>query len=83
MKFAKGLGLIVAEQYGHALTRITLSSGDKGAVTRLSSDVDEPTSLELAEGSAWVSEGQLSNLTGTATTPLDLPFRVRRIPLPK
>ena len=77
-----GLGLIVAEQYGKALSRITLA-GNQGTVTRLQEGLDDPSSVEIAEGSAWVSEGQLSAITVPNSPPAKLPFKVRRVELPQ
>ena len=82
MKYVSGLGLIIAEQYGKAVSRITLS-GSTGAVTRLQDGLADPSSVEIAEESAWVSEGQLSALTVPGAPPAQLPFKVRRVQLPK
>jgi sugar lactone lactonase YvrE len=83
LKFVSGLGLIVAEQYGKALSRITLSGAGLGAVTRLQEGLADPSSVEIAEESAWVSEGQLSTLVTPGAPPPTLPFKVRRVQLPK
>ena len=39
--------------------------------------------VEIAEGSAWVSEGQLSAVTVPNSPPAKLPFKVRRVQLPQ
>jgi hypothetical protein len=74
---------VVVEQYGTAVSRIALSTDGRGTVTKLQEGLKDPTSVELAEGSAWVSESQLSHLTSTTPPPLELPFRVRRVSLPE
>ncbi|WP_224364817.1 SMP-30/gluconolactonase/LRE family protein [Hyalangium versicolor] len=82
LQYVDGLGLIVAEQYGKALSRIALS-GNQGTVTRLQEGLEDPSSVEIAEGSAWVSEGQLSAITVPNSPPAKLPFKVRRVSLPR
>lgn len=82
LQYVDKLGLIVAEQYGKALSRIALS-GNLGTVTRLQDGLDDPSSVEIAEGSAWVSEGQLSAVTVPNSPPAKLPFKVRRVQLPQ
>ncbi|HZI12760.1 MAG TPA: hypothetical protein VE153_20430 [Myxococcus sp.] len=83
LKYSATAGLIVSEQYASAVSRITLSADGRGTVTRLQQGLKDPTSVELAEGSAWVSESQLSHLTGNPPPPLVPPFRLVRVPLPR
>ncbi len=54
-----------------------------GEVTTIANHLDYPTSLVVVDGAAWVTEGQLARLLGTDKTPANLPFSVRRIPLPE
>lgn len=82
LQYMNGRGLIVAEQYGKAVSHIALAD-NRGTVTRIQEGLDEPSSLVIAEESAWVSEGQLSALTVPNAPPAELPFKVRRVPLPK
>ncbi|QSQ26020.1 hypothetical protein JY651_14305 [Pyxidicoccus parkwayensis] len=84
LKFSSSVGLVVSEQYASAVSRIALNSDGSGTVTKLVEGLADPTSVELAEGSAWVSESQLSHVTGGSNAPpLTLPFHVRRVSLPK
>ncbi|MCP3142383.1 SMP-30/gluconolactonase/LRE family protein [Pyxidicoccus xibeiensis] len=83
LKHSASAGLVVVEQYGTAVSRIALGADGRGAVTKLQEGLKDPTSVELAEGSAWVSESQLSHLTSPTPPPLELPFRVRRVSLPE
>lgn len=83
LKHSAALGLIVAELYGKAVSRIALGADGRGTVTMLQEGLKDPTSVEMAEGSAWVSESQLSHITGNPPPPLTLPFYVRRVSLPR
>jgi sugar lactone lactonase YvrE len=83
LKYSASAGLVVSEQYATAVSRIALSADGGGTVTKLLEGLKDPTSVELAEGSAWVSESQLTHLTSANPPPLTLPFYVRRVSLPK
>jgi sugar lactone lactonase YvrE len=82
LQYVNGRGLIVAEQYGKAVSHIALAD-NRGTVTRLQEGLDDPSSLVVAEESIWVSEGQLSAITVPNAPPAKLPFKVRRVSLPK
>jgi hypothetical protein len=47
----------------------------------LSSDLDMPTGVAVARGSAWVTEGQLGRLFAQPAQSPKLPFAVRRVAL--
>jgi sugar lactone lactonase YvrE len=70
--------VVVVEQYAGSLTRIDLA-GSPVALTALRTGLLEPTSLDLVDGAAWVSEGQLSHIFDM-TAP-ELPFNIVRVPL--
>jgi predicted ATPase len=63
-----------------ALVQIDVS-GDSGHVTFLSDTLDQPSSVVRFRGDAWVSEGQILRLIGVDTTPVNLPFKLRRVRL--
>jgi len=67
---------IVVEQGAGAVSRIDLTTG---AVDILKDGLRDPTSLDLIDGTAWVSEGQLSHLFDM-TAP-GLPFEAVRVQL--
>jgi hypothetical protein len=67
--------LLVTENTG-ALLRADIS-GDTATITTLGT-FDEPTSVVRAGRDLWVAEGQDLRLQGVVTTPLNLPFVVRR-----
>jgi sugar lactone lactonase YvrE len=67
--------LFVTENTG-ALSRVDIS-GDAATITTLGT-FDEPTSVVRAGRDLWVAEGQDLRLQGVVTTPLNLPFVIRR-----
>jgi sugar lactone lactonase YvrE len=67
---------IVVEQGSGSVSAIDLASG---AIDVLATDLREPTSLDLLDNVAWVSEGQLHHIFDM-TAP-GLPFQVVRVPL--
>jgi sugar lactone lactonase YvrE len=67
---------VVVEQGAGAVSKIDLTTG---AIDILKEGLREPTSLDLIDGTAWVSEGQLSHLFDM-TAP-GLPFEVIRVQL--
>jgi hypothetical protein len=67
--------LFVTENTG-ALSRVDIS-GNAATITTLAI-FDEPTSVVRAGRDLWVAEGQDLRLQGVVTTPLNLPFVVRR-----
>lgn len=71
--------LLVVEG-GGALKKVTIS-GTAATSTTLASDLDQPTAVVVARGSAWVTEGQLGRLFAMPSQSPMLPFSVRRVPL--
>ncbi|MBA2538399.1 MAG: hypothetical protein H0V17_02085 [Deltaproteobacteria bacterium] len=66
--------LLVIEGAGR-LTQVALD----GTATTIASDLDMPTAVVVARGSAWVSEGQLGRLFASPQQAPNLPFAIRRI----
>lgn len=71
--------LLVVEQAGGKLTQISLADG---RATPLATGLAAPTSVAVHDGVAWVAEGQLGHILGTADGPPTLPFALRRVELP-
>lgn len=71
--------LLVAEGNGR-LTKVTVD-GATGTATPLATDLDQPTGVVVARGSAWVAEGQLGRLFAMPSQAPNLPFAIRRIDL--
>jgi hypothetical protein len=65
---------------GGKLSRLALA-GDQVTATVLADDLDMPTGVIVARGSAWVTEGQLLRLFGDPPEAPNLPFAIRRIDL--
>jgi sugar lactone lactonase YvrE len=72
--------LLVIEGQASRLSRVTIN-GDTATTTALASDLDQPTGVVVARGSAWVSEGQLGRLLAQPAQAPNLPFSVRRVAL--
>ncbi len=72
--------LLVIEGGAGRLTKLAVS-GDTATTTALASDLDAPTSVVVARGAAWVSEGQLGRLFANPPQAPNLPFAVRRVQL--
>jgi len=75
IRIAAPASLLVTENTG-ALSRVDIS-GNAATITTLGT-FDEPTSVVRAGRDLWVAEGQDLRLQGVVTTPLNLPFVVRR-----
>lgn len=71
--------LLVAEGSGR-LTKVKID-GVTATATALATDLDQPTGVTVARGSAWVVEGQLARLFAMPAQPPNLPFAVRRVDL--
>jgi hypothetical protein len=71
--------LLVVEGAGR-LTKLALA-GTTATATPISTTLDQPTSVIVARGSAWVSEGQLGRLFAMPPQMPNLPFAVRRVAL--
>ena len=70
--------LLVIE--GGHLTRVAIE-GESATATKISGDLDMPTSVVVARGAAWISEGQLGRLFAQPSQAPVLPFSVRRVDL--
>jgi sugar lactone lactonase YvrE len=70
--------LFVTENTG-AVSRVDVAR-DAATITPLGS-FDEPTSLVRVGNDLWISEGQDLRLQGADPTPLNLPFKLRRLAL--
>ncbi|HUJ57667.1 MAG TPA: hypothetical protein VLX92_04230 [Kofleriaceae bacterium] len=71
--------LLVADNTG-SIDELDLA-GATATSTALADGLDGPTSVVVARGYAWASEGQLSKLFATPPQSPDLPFEIRRIAL--
>jgi hypothetical protein len=71
--------LLVAEGNGR-LTKVVVN-GATATATPLTTDLDQPTGVVVARGSAWVTEGQLGRLFSMPPQPPNLPFTIRRVDL--
>ncbi len=72
--------LLLVEGNRNTLVQLALD-GDAAAATTLTDQLDMPTSVVVARGSAWVSEGQLGRLLAQPPVAPVLPFSVRRVDL--
>lgn len=71
--------LLVAEGSGR-LTKVAVD-GSTATATAIASDLDQPTGVVVARGSAWVAEGQLGRLFAMPPQAPNLPFAIRRVDL--
>jgi hypothetical protein len=74
LRLAKPGRAIVVEQGMGAVSAIDLATG---AIDVLAEGLRDPTSLDLVDGEAWVSEGQLRHLFDMSAP--ELPFQVLQI----
>jgi sugar lactone lactonase YvrE len=72
--------LLVVEGGANRLSRVAIS-GDAAAATALSTSLDQPTSVVVARGYAWVSDGQINRLFANPPQAPNLPFAVERVQL--
>ncbi len=79
MRLVDARTLLVVENSG-SLLRVALS-GDTASATALSDSLDQPTSVIVARGWAWVSQGQIGRLFAQPPQPPNLPFSVVRVKL--
>ena len=70
--------LLVVEQTAGRLTRVTVGDGH---ATTLAAGLDQPTSVAVRDGTAWVTQGQLGHILGTVAGPPALPFVVTPVTL--
>ena len=69
--------LLVVDNDNGKFLRLDLS-GDTAAVTLLATGLDNPTTLALHDGDAFVVESQFDHFFGIDRTPADVPFVVTR-----
>lgn len=72
--------LLVIEGGAGQLTRLALA-GDTATPSVVATGLDQPTSVVVTRGSAWVSEGQIGRLFANPPEMPNLPFAVRRVAL--
>lgn len=72
--------LLVIEGNANRLSEVRIT-GDTATATPIATDLDMPTGVVVARGSAWVTEGQLGRLFAQPSQSPNLPFAVRRIAL--
>lgn len=72
--------LLVIEGQAGRLSKISIT-GDTATATPLATDLDQPTGVVVARGSAWVTEGQIGRLFAQPPQAPNLPFAVRRVDL--
>jgi len=72
--------LLVIEGGAGRLSKVTIE-GSSATATPLATGLDQPTSVVVARGSAWISEGQLGRLFAMPPQAPNLPFAVRRVDL--
>ncbi len=72
--------LLLVEGNRNTLVQLALD-GDAATPTVLDDRLDMPTSVVVARGSAWVTEGQLGRLLAQPPVAPLLPFSVRRVDL--
>ncbi|WP_224248474.1 SMP-30/gluconolactonase/LRE family protein [Hyalangium gracile] len=70
--------LLVLDNDNGRFLRVELS-GDTGHVSLLASGFDNPTTLALHDGDAFIVESQFDHYFGIDPSPPDLPFRVKRV----
>ncbi len=75
-----GKAFLMIEGRGR-LDRVTLS-GNEARIETLKTELDGPTGVTQNGNTAWVSEGQLSALFGTARRDPHLPFSVKAVSIP-
>ena len=71
--------LLVIEGSGK-LTKVVVD-GTTATATPLETDLDQPTAVVVARGSAWVTEGQLGRLFAMPSQAPNLPFAIVRVDL--
>ncbi|MBJ6759598.1 hypothetical protein JGU66_02410 [Myxococcaceae bacterium JPH2] len=72
-----GVLLVVDNDNGRFL-KLNLS-GDSAAVTVLATGFDNPTTVALHDGDAFVVQSQFDHFFGVDVTPPDMPFAVKRV----
>jgi len=72
--------LLVIEGGAGQLTKLALA-GDTGTPSVVATGLDQPPSVVVTRGSAWVSEGQIGRLFANPPEMPNLPFAVRRVAL--
>lgn len=72
--------LLVIEGGANRLSRVTVT-GETAMATALSTTLDQPTSVVVARGYAWVSDGQINRLFSNPPQAPNLPFQIERVSL--
>ena len=73
--------LIVSDNYLKSALQVVIE-GSTGRVTVLNNRLEDPTAVALFDAAAWIPQVQLARLLGVDTSPVQLPFLVRRVALP-
>ena len=74
--------LLVAEAGADAVSTVKIDPATNTAVrSGFASRLDRPSSVAIANGGAWIAEGQIARLFKLESTPVNYPFHLRRIPL--
>ena len=53
-------------------------ANDTGTIETLSNRLDRPSAVDVSQGAAWVTEGQIFRAFGLDNTPVNIPFQVVR-----
>jgi sugar lactone lactonase YvrE len=77
LMLAPGVLLVVDNDNGQ-FKRVDLS-GDMGHVSLLATGFDNPTTVALHDGDAFIVESQFDHFFGIDRTPADVPFVVKRV----
>ena len=72
--------LLVVEGAANRLAKVTVAATTATSV-EVAGDLDMPTAVVVARGSAWVTEGQLGRLFAQPSQAPNLPFAIRRVAL--
>jgi YVTN family beta-propeller protein len=82
MRLVKGKTLLVAESFADTVSTVTIDPATNTATREIfANHVDRPSSVTVAGGAAWITEGQIGRLFKLDNTPISYPFYVKRIPL--
>jgi sugar lactone lactonase YvrE len=74
--------ILVAESLANTLSEVTVDAvRHTGIRNVLNNRLDRPSAVAVSGEAAWVAEGQIGRVFGLDSTPLNVPFRVVRVPL--
>lgn len=71
--------LLVTQNTG-SLVKIKIKK-NQGEVSVINDNLDQPTSVARVWGQVWVTEGQILRFVGADPSPLNFPFKIRRVSL--